>query len=543
MNAVVRRHWRLVVVLALAAFTFGRSVQFPYSLLDDRTYVQNNPLVAAPLGEGVVALLTTPAMGYPHTVTVLSLALDRRLFGPDPAGHHAVNVAIHLAVVVLGYVLLLRLGVRRSIAGVAVALLALHPLVAEPVCWLIGRKDLLATAFLLGALLIVAVGARGERPSPMRLAAVVGMAVLAMLSKPSTIVAPLVLWPFIRAVRPEWQRADALKVVVPTAIAGATILGASVFGLAQQGAFVERSSVDLLLDPLRSTTLQLQHLLWPRDLLVDYYRVPGDPSALAMVSTVIAAIALLIYAVRRTAPRSLERLPFVSFVVCFLPVAGILPTAHWSADSYFYLPLVWVTFGLALVVPRHWPGLSGFPFIAAALVMLSVIQTRTWASPVATFAPVVARYPDEPRALNRLAFAYADEQNAVMSARVFVEIEERFPDFPFNRGQRAAAYHRLGNRPRADAILARCVALNDADCAFRFWLDVLGGTRTTRDASAALVGGTYERAASKLAQASTPAVLRTIAGWLREHGLEALARRAEADAAAKETRTIDGAGT
>jgi hypothetical protein len=542
MSPTLRRHWRLILVLALAAWAFGGSVRFGYSLLDDRTFVRNNPLIEAPLGQGLVALLTTPNMGYPHTVTVLSFALDRRLLGPDPAGHHAVNVAIHLAVVTLAYLLLLRVGVRRAVAGTAVALLALHPLVTEPVCWVIGRKDLLATALLLGAFLIAAGGARPARPSLGRLAAVVGVTVLAMLAKPSTILAPLMLWPFIRAVRPDWRRVDALAVVVPAAAVAAVIGSVGLGGLTQQDVFVERTRTELLLNPLRATTLQLQHLLWPRDLLADYYPLPGDPPAWAMLLTLAAGIAAVVYAVRRTAPRSVERLAFALFVLSFLPAAGVLPTAHWSADSYFYLPLVWVTLALATIVPRYWPGLVGFPLIAAGLAMLSIVQTRTWSSPVATFAPVVARYPDEPRALNRLAFAYA-EQNPLMSSRTFVEIEERFPDFPFNRGQRATSFMNLGDRRRADAVFARCVALNDAECAFRFWIDVLNGQRRTRDASAALVGGTYERAAELLARASSPDVLRRIAGWLREHGLEALARRAEADAAAKEAATSHGAGT
>ena len=543
MSPTLRRHWRLVLVLALAAYAFGGSVRFGYSLLDDRTFVRSNPLIEAPLGQGLVALLTTPSMGYPHTVTVLSFALDRRLLGPDPAGHHAVNVAIHLAVVTLAYVLLLRLGVRRAIASTAVALLALHPLVTEPVCWVIGRKDLLATALLLGAFLIAAGGPRPARPSLGRLAAVVGVTVLAMLAKPSTILAPLMLWPFVRAVRPDWRWVDALAVVVPAAVVAAVIGSVGLGGLAQQDVFVETTRAELLLNPLRATTLQLQHVFWPRELLADYYPLPGDPPAWAMLLTLAAGIAAVVFAVRRTAPRSVERLAFVLFVLSFLPAAGVLPTAHWSADSYFYLPLVWITLALATIVPRYWPGLVGFPLIAAGLALLSIAQTRTWASPVATIAPVVARYPDEPRALNRLAFAFADERNSVMSSRTFVEIEERFPDFPFNRGQRATSFMNLGDRRRADAVFARCVALNDADCALRFWIDVLNGQRRTHDASAALVGGTYERAAALLARASSPDVLRRIAAALREHGLEALARRAETDAAAKEATTSHGAGT
>jgi hypothetical protein len=534
MTPWLRRHWRLALVLAACAFMFAGSVQFGFSLLDDRTFVLQNPLIAYPFGYGLRELLLTPAMGYPHTVTVLSFAIDRRLFGTDPAGYHAVNVATHLAVVTLAYFLLVRLGVRRAIAGTAVALLALHPLVVEPVCWVIGRKDLLATGLLLSALLVVAGGDRRAAPARGRVAATVVLCVLAMLAKPSTILAPLLLWPFIRTVQPAWRRTDVAWTTIPVALAAAMIAGASAFGLKAQGAFVERTSAQLLLDPLRAATLQLQHLVWPRGLVADYYPVSGDPPAWAMALTLLAGIALVRYALRRTAPRSIERLPFVLFAITFLPAAGVLPTAHWSADSYFYLPLVWVTLALATVVPRHWPGLTGFPIVAVGLALLSSVQARTWSGAIATFAPVVARYPDEPRALNRLAFAYAEGGNPAMAANTFIEIEERFPDFPFNRGQRASSYLQVGDRQRADAVIARCIAERDADCATRFWIDVLSGRRDSRASGSELAGGTYDLAADTLARTSTPDMLRIVAGRLRELGLGRLARRAETDARAKE---------
>jgi hypothetical protein len=542
MTPWLRRHWRLALVLAASAITFGRSVQFGFSLLDDRTFVLKNPLIAYPFGYGLRELLLTPAMGYPHTVTVLSFAIDRRLFGADAAGYHAVNVATHLGVVTLAYFLLLRLGVRRAVAGTAVALLALHPLVVEPVCWVIGRKDLLATGLLLGALLVVAGGERHARPASGRIAAAVLLCVLAMLAKPSTILAPLLLWPFIRSVQPGWRRTDALWTILPVAVAAVAIAGASLLGLQAQGVFVERTHAQLLVDPLRAATLQLQHLVWPRGLLADYYPVPGDPPAWAMVVTLLAGIVLILYTARRTAPRSVERLAFVLFAITFLPAAGVLPTAHWSADSYFYLPLVWVTLALATSVPRHWPGLAGFPIVAIGLAVLSVVQTRTWAGAVATFEPVVARYPAEPRAMNRLAFAYAEEGNSLMSARTFIEIEERFPDFPFNRGQRASSYLQMGDRARADAVIARCIAERDADCATRFWVDVLNGRRNVRAGGSALAAGTYELAAEQMVQALSPDLLRIVADRLRELGLGRLAHRVQTDARAREAAGSGDAG-
>src|SRR4051812_2452725 len=147
--ALLETHWRVAALLLLTAAVFLHVTRFPFSIVDDPSDVVNNPLVAAPLSQGVMGLLRTTAMGYPHAVTVLSLAIDRQLFGVDPAGYHAVNVLVPLAGVALLYQFLLQLGVAIPIASAAVMLFALHPLVAEPVSWVIGRKDLLSTAFLL----------------------------------------------------------------------------------------------------------------------------------------------------------------------------------------------------------------------------------------------------------------------------------------------------------------------------------------------------------------------------------------------------------
>ena len=78
---------------------------------------------------------------------------------------------------------------------------------------------------------------------------------------------------------------------------------------------------------------------------------------------------------------------------------------------------------------------------------MSFVQVRTWSGAVAMFAPVAAVHPDDPRPLNRLAYAYGSEGNAVASARAYVELEETFPEHPFNRGERAWAYAFLGDLP------------------------------------------------------------------------------------------------
>jgi hypothetical protein len=86
-------------------------------------------------------------------VTVLAFAGERALFGLEPAGFHAVSVLLHALVAVLAGLLARRAGAGAAAAALAASLFAVHPVVVEPVAWVVGQKDLLAAGLLLGALL------------------------------------------------------------------------------------------------------------------------------------------------------------------------------------------------------------------------------------------------------------------------------------------------------------------------------------------------------------------------------------------------------
>jgi hypothetical protein len=149
---------------------------------------------------------------------------------------------------------------------------------------------------------------------------------------------------------------------------------------------------------VRAWSLQLQHVVWPRGLVVEYERTSeGDPSLWVIALASAATLAIALYAWRRLRPRSVERMGLAFVALAYLPVAGFLPTQHWTADSYFYLPLVGVTLAFATIVARPWEDLAGFQFVALALAVLSFVQVRTWWGAVAMFAPVAARYTDDPR--------------------------------------------------------------------------------------------------------------------------------------------------
>jgi protein O-mannosyl-transferase len=78
-------------------------------------------------------------------------ALNYHLFGLNPAGWHAMAVAVHLVAVAISFKIAARLTGRPEVAVLAALLFALIPVNAEAVAWISGSGLALAAAFELGA--------------------------------------------------------------------------------------------------------------------------------------------------------------------------------------------------------------------------------------------------------------------------------------------------------------------------------------------------------------------------------------------------------
>jgi protein O-mannosyl-transferase len=84
----------------------------------------------------------------------LSLALDKQLWGSNPAGFHLTNVFLHWSSGLFSFLLLRRLGVTALSAALTCLLWLCLPINAEAVVWIAARAYCLATFFLLVGLLI-----------------------------------------------------------------------------------------------------------------------------------------------------------------------------------------------------------------------------------------------------------------------------------------------------------------------------------------------------------------------------------------------------
>jgi hypothetical protein len=170
------------------------AVFFPFANYDDPGFIVNNPL----LGRFSVANLVeiwrvggVPGENLYIPLTYTAFLAETALFGINPLPIHLDNILLHVFNAILVYFLAVRLRVRPRYAFVAALAFASHPLQIEPVAWCMGRKDLLATALGLTALISFFSAFEIGTRRVFLLGAAVAAGAAAALAKPSMVVLPV----------------------------------------------------------------------------------------------------------------------------------------------------------------------------------------------------------------------------------------------------------------------------------------------------------------------------------------------------------------
>jgi len=143
--------WRGFILLAVLVMLVDFNTLPGTFVGDDVPIVAGNPRVAT---MDIRAIFTTDYWGQGENsglyrpLTLLTFAVDRRLFGARPGPHHVVNVLLHTGAVLLFARTLVALGFAFPLAWTAAALFAAHPIHADSVSILVGRAELLVALFV-----------------------------------------------------------------------------------------------------------------------------------------------------------------------------------------------------------------------------------------------------------------------------------------------------------------------------------------------------------------------------------------------------------
>jgi tetratricopeptide (TPR) repeat protein len=469
-DAAERRTRPIAVLLALATLlAYWPVVHCGYLNLDDDLYVTANPAIWGGLTfAGARWALTATHAGLWHPLTWLSHMLDVQLYGANPAGHHATNLLLHVAnVVVLLLVLVRTTGALWPSAAVA-ALFALHPLRVESVAWVAERKDLLSGLF--GLTTIWAYARYAERPDPGRYALVAVSLALGLMAKPMLVTLPLVLllldrWPL--------RRGTSLRLVVEKmpllALAGAAGLMEMV-AAQRAGAVGHLARFPLearLANALVSYARYLGKTVWPSGLAV-FYPYPSAWPAPQLAGAAVLLLAVTVLAIVQMRRRPYLLVGWLWFLGMLLPVSGVVQAGSQAmADRFTYLPQI------GLFVMAAWGGrdlLARWPVPPPALAACAVTlllalggatwrQVGYWHDSTRLFTHALEVTSGNWLAHNNLGDALAREGKLEEATRQFTEsvrLEPSNPDAHYNLG---VVLHRQGHPAEAIAHYREAVRL------------------------------------------------------------------------------------
>jgi tetratricopeptide (TPR) repeat protein len=337
--------WILVALIVLVYLP----VRHAGFIWDDDTHLTANPCIVGPLG--FADIWTSPAANY-FPLVLTTFWLEHALWGFAALPYHLVNVAFHAATAVLLIDVLRRLRVRAPWWGAA--LWALHPMQVESVAWVSELTNMQSGFFFM---LAVWLYVDRREVSARRLAAVGLCALAAMLSKPSTVMLPVVL------LLCDWWLADAwswrgMARIAPLFLVSAAVSAWTVweqkyhsFAAGPEWSF---DAVTRLAIAGRDVWFYLGKLIVPYPLAFVYPRWHVPQTLVGLWPTILVIAAAFFLWTKRRSPLRPGLFAAAYFLVLLFPVLGFFDVYYFRysfvADHFQYLAAIGPVAGIVALV-------------------------------------------------------------------------------------------------------------------------------------------------------------------------------------------------
>jgi tetratricopeptide (TPR) repeat protein len=435
----------LGVLLVLATLLVYLPLWNAGFIWDDDDHLTENAAVQSPAGLTQIWSSLEISRYYPLTLT--SFWAQYRLWGLRPRPYHLLNILLQAANACLLWTLLRRLHVPG--AWLAAALWAIHPVNVETVAWITELKNTQSGLFLLLALLLFLRFEDNLRPRDYVLALLCGAA--AMLSKPSTVILPLILLLFAMWRRRRCALQD-LRRVSPLVIfaAGMSLLTVieQAHHIASEGTaewqlgFPQRLAI-----ASRALWFYAGKILWPFNTCFVYPRwtLPTDSVGTWLPFVGLVLVIGLLWRFRARPWARPAAFALACFATALLPVLGFFNIYFFRysfvADHFQYLAsAALITLLVAAAASRLRKEVG--PWIAApvvaALAVTSFQRSATYASAETLYRATLARNPDCLLAYNNLG-GLLSEQGRVDEALPFIQSALKL------RPDDGGVYNNLGN--------------------------------------------------------------------------------------------------
>jgi len=493
------KYLTVVLLIVCSLIAFGRIVANDFINFDDNVYItENNHIKAGLNSETLKWAFSAVVSSNWHPLTLLSHALDWRLFGANASGHHLVSLLLHIGSAILLFLFLNKTTGSLWPSAFVAALFALHPLRVESVAWAAERKDVLS--MFLGLAVLYTYALYVEKPKLSKYYLCLILFALSLLAKPTLVTLPFVLllldyWPLGRwqkALQPQLlpvsnesglvkkkvkqRKTDSTKekkISVPLmnrakiirsllwekspfiflAIASSIV---TIWVQKNGGAIAyleELPFLDRMLNAIVSYVAYLIKIFWPVNLAVFYTYRQFLPSwqVFGAASILLGISIAVIYAIKK-APYLF--VGWFWYLGTLVPVIGLIQVGKQSiADRYTYFPSIGIaiilTWSIVYLLPKvKLRKIIIIPaaIILAALTFLTWQQCGYWKNSISLFNHVLQATKDNYLAHNNLGTALAAEgkkEEAIAHYRKAIEINPTFTIAHLNLGAALVAQGRI----------------------------------------------------------------------------------------------------
>jgi protein O-mannosyl-transferase len=439
----------LVIAIAIAYIPLFSNSFIDY---DDPAYITGNPHVRAGFTlETWKWAWTSIEGGNWHPLTWISHTLDAVLFGIEPAGHHAISLAIHILNAILLYFLLWKCTRKNGCSLLVATLYGLHPLAVESVSWAAERKNVLCTFFFF--LSLAAYGTYVCQPDWRRYLRLMIAFALGLCAKPMVITLPFVLllldfWPMGRVLgflppnpvlRPRqfsfrWLVLEKLP-LLPLVAASAVI---TIIAQSASGAIASTDAVPLparVANAIYSYCAYFVKMVWPMGLAPIYPTVPRSSMQVGLALLFLIAISVAVWLQRAKRPYLV--IGWLFYLGTLVPVIGLIQVGTQAmADRYTYIPIIGVLVMLVWLfddraIAHRWAPVARLTAAGSLLLVLAGFtwqQVRYWRDSVTLWSYNLEITKNNPVAEDNLGIALLQEGNTAEAMPHFYNAARLNPD-------------------------------------------------------------------------------------------------------------------
>jgi tetratricopeptide (TPR) repeat protein len=451
----------LGLLLILGVFIAYQPAWHAGFIWDDDAHLTANPCIIGPLGFKQI-WTSSSAVYYPLVLT--SFWVEHALWGLNPMPYHLVNIATHAACGILLWRVLQCLIVRGAWLGAA--LWALHPVQTESVAWITELKNTQSCFFyLLAILCFLKWQSEKNSAKPQRTewyyALALFCAALAILSKTSTVMLPVVLglcWWWMEG---RWQWGNILRLVpflMISGVASGWTIWEQQFHSGALGSEWAQSWSERFIISGKDIWFYFDKLFWPHPLIFLYPHWQINVSQPVVYLPALAVIAvLLVLWLKRNGTLRPVFFAFAYFVVSLFPVLDFFHVYFFRysfvGDHFQYLasigPLALAAAGISVGMeffkkrnPLLKPVICGV--LLLTLAALTWRQSRMYTDIETLWRTTIAKNPNAFLAYNNLGSIFLQSGQVNEAMPYFQKALEGNPNFSEAHSNLGDALMRMG---------------------------------------------------------------------------------------------------